>query len=84
MQELAEYILKKPVKIGYPRSFGGMTNIMQNPKFSTVLGLLLEGAKHGHEQIINKNNEEQSRLVSQGDLISKLSESLKSVFKEIF
>jgi cell division protein FtsA len=84
MQELAEYILKKPVKIGYPRSFGGMTNIMQNPKFSTVLGLLLEGAKNGHEQIVTKNNEEQSRLVSQGDLISKLSESLKSVFKEIF
>ena len=42
LPELGEYILEKPTKIGYPRPFGGMTTVMQNPKFSTVLGLLLE------------------------------------------
>src|SRR5690606_20878764 len=41
LAELGEYVLEKPTKIGYPTPFGSMTNIMQNPKFSTVLGLLL-------------------------------------------
>ncbi|MBT5095496.1 MAG: cell division protein FtsA, partial [Halobacteriovoraceae bacterium] len=45
LPELAEYILERPTKIGYPAAFGGMTNIMQNPKFSTVLGLLMESNK---------------------------------------
>jgi len=40
--ELAEYVLERPVKIGYPLPFGGMTTVMQSPKFSTVLGLILE------------------------------------------
>src|SRR5690606_20900945 len=42
LPELAEYILEKPVKLGYPMAFGGMTTAMQHPKFSTVLGLLQE------------------------------------------
>ena len=45
LQELGEYVLEKPTKVGFPYPFGGMTNIMQNPKFSTVLGLMLESTK---------------------------------------
>ncbi len=92
MPELGEYILMRSCKIGFPIPFGGMTNIMQNPKYSTVLGLLLEAAKrkpyvHVQGQAANshrvtfKENEAQG---SSSDLIGKLSESLKSVFKEIF
>lgn len=77
--ELAEYILERPVKIGVPQAFGGMTNIMQNPKFSTVLGLLIEASKN-RPYIREAEFEEQKSF----DLISRLSESLKSVFKEIF
>ncbi len=77
--ELGEYIVERPTKIGYPAPFGGMTNIMQNPKFSTVLGLLIESNRnelvHVDEKDINNN---------QMDLIGKFSDSLKSVFKEIF
>ncbi|WP_372655957.1 cell division protein FtsA [Halobacteriovorax sp.] len=77
--ELGEYIIERPTKIGYPAPFGGMTNIMQNPKFSTVLGLLIESNRnelvHVDEKDINNN---------QMDLIGKFSDSLKSVFKEIF
>lgn len=36
---LSEYVLEKPVKIGYPLPFGGMTSVMQSPKFSTVLNV---------------------------------------------
>jgi cell division protein FtsA len=79
LPELGEYILDKPTKIGYPSSFGGMTNIMQNPKFSTVLGLLIEAGKgeqvNGHIEHNDSVNP---------DLIGKLSDSLKTVFREIF
>ena len=77
--ELGEYILERPVKIGYPSPFGGMTNIMQNPKYSTVLGLLLEAQKENTIHGKYKDSETHN-----ADLVVRLSESLKSVFKEIF
>lgn len=79
LQELGEYIVERPTKIGYPAPFGGMTNLMQNPKFSTVLGLMLESLDRNSfsfKQPVNVEN--------QSDLIGRLSDSLKSVFKEIF
>lgn len=76
LPELCEYMTEEPTKLGYPLPFGGMTNIMQNPKFSTVLGLLLEG-----EEERDEHHEEQGHSM---DLIDKLGSSLKSVFKEIF
>lgn len=95
MPELGEYILMRSCKIGFPIPFGGMTNIMQNPKYSTVLGLLLEASKRkpytptqnqssNNHRVMFNNNKEKDSDHSNTDLISKLSESLKSVFKEIF
>lgn len=93
MPELGEYILTRSCKIGFPIPFGGMTNIMQNPKYSTVLGLLLEASKrkpyvqaHGQLQNNHRVSFGKEKEFSDGthDLIGKLSESLKSVFKEIF
>lgn len=94
MPELGEYILMRSCKIGYPIPFGGMTNIMQNPKFSTVLGLLIEAAKRkpyvatqnqgANAQRVVFNSKDNETTSVNSDLISKLSESLKSVFKEIF
>ena len=79
LPELTEYLTGHPSKIGYPRSFGGMTSIMQNPKFSTVLGLLLEAnQRHVPERV------EPPLSANSKDLISRLSDSLRSVFKEIF
>jgi cell division protein FtsA len=42
--ELAEQIFDMPVKIGYPRGFkGGFADIINNPSYSTVLGLVTYG-----------------------------------------
>lgn len=94
MPELGEYILMRSCKIGFPIPFGGMTNIMQNPKYSTVLGLLLEASKRkpyvptqgqsANNHRVTFSKEKESTPESNNDLIGKLSESLKSVFKEIF
>lgn len=82
LSELAEYILERPVKIGLPKSFGGMTNIMRNPKFSTVLGLLMESNKLN--RYYNHQDKEIDDHHRNHDLMGKLSDSIRSVFKEIF
>lgn len=79
LPELGEYIIEKPTKIGYPAPFGGMTNIMQNPKYSTVLGLLLES---GNDRNVENNNTTIKN--NEADIVGRLGESLRSVFKEIF
>jgi cell division protein FtsA len=80
LHELAEYLMEKPTKIGYPTPFGGMTTIMQNPKFSTVLGLLLDS----YESTEINLDEFKSFDGPRADIIGKLGDSIKSVFREIF
>lgn len=77
LPEMAEYILEKPVKLGFPQSFGGMTSAMQHPKFSTVLGLLQE-SKSFSAAIIKEEK------IEEVDMFDKFSRSLKNVWKEIF
>ncbi|MFC1607539.1 cell division protein FtsA [Candidatus Latescibacterota bacterium] len=43
--ELAEQVFDMPVKVGYPKGFGGMTDIINNPSYATVLGLILYGSE---------------------------------------
>lgn len=78
LPELAEYYLEKPVKLGYPTAFGGMTTAMQHPKFSTVLGLLQE-SKHG-----SAATSREEKVEDESDMFDKLGKSLKNVFREIF
>jgi cell division protein FtsA len=78
LPEMAEFILDKPVKVGYPQAFGGMTTAMQHPKFSTVLGLLQESNKVSEAMTREEKREDES------DMFDKLGKSLKNVFKEIF
>ncbi len=83
LQELAEYVLEKPAKIGFPKPFGGMTNIMQNPKFSTVLGLMLESTKD-FDSNNKKTKNSDKNISSEHDILGRFSDSLKNVFREIF
>ncbi len=81
--EFGEFLLERPVKIGYPVPFGGMTTVMQNPKFSTVLGLVLEDQARNPDFVEEKNFKD-NKKVKEGDLIARFARSLKSVLKEIF
>jgi cell division protein FtsA len=78
LPEMAEYLFEKPVKLGFPQAFGGMTSTMQHPKFSTVLGLLQESNQVSSASSRNEKNEDET------DMFDKLGRSLKNVFKEIF
>lgn len=81
LAELAEFILEKPTKIGFPQAFGGMTSAMQHPKFSTVLGLLQESDHVSHA---TAREEEKYEEETEVDMFDKIGRSLKNVFKEIF
>lgn len=74
---LGEYTLNVPCKIGFPQSVGRMTNVMKDPKFSTVLGLMQESVAH----VAEDHKVEESR---DSDIIKQLGLSLRNAFKEIF
>jgi len=44
--ELAEEIFHMPVRMGVPQHVSGLTDVVQNPVYSTGVGLLLYGREH--------------------------------------
>jgi cell division protein FtsA len=46
MPDLATEIFERPVRIGYPTYMGGLAEMVYNPKFSAVIGLLLHAIKN--------------------------------------
>lgn len=49
-QELAERILDMPVRIGAPKGISGLVDVVNSPVYSTGVGLVFYGAKHGGGQ----------------------------------
>jgi cell division protein FtsA len=47
--ELAEEIFHMPVRVGYPQSVQGLTDIVRNPIYATSVGLLQYGMEHQDE-----------------------------------
>jgi len=59
--ELAEEVFHMPVRVGMPRSIGGLKGEVQNPIHSTGVGLLLYGASQttygrGHSHASSRSN----------------------------
>ncbi len=87
LPELAEFYFERAVKIGVPWSFGGMTKVMQNPKYSTVLGLLREARVQKSKIKAHSQTQSKKRAYSSDNsslLIKKFKDSLRNVFREIF
>ena len=51
--ELAEEIFHMPVRVASPVSVTGLSDIVTNPIYSTVIGLLQFGREKNHEAIAN-------------------------------
>ncbi|MDP3585113.1 MAG: cell division protein FtsA [Thiobacillus sp.] len=43
MVELGEEVFHMPVRMGWPRYAGGLSDVMHNPRYATCMGLLLAG-----------------------------------------
>ena len=46
MIELAEEVFHMPVRLGLPQFIGGLTSVVENPIYSTGVGLVMFGAGH--------------------------------------
>jgi len=56
--ELAEEIFHMPVRVGVPQHVSGLTDVVQNPIYSTGVGLLLYGRDHhGRTESLNGSGE---------------------------
>lgn len=79
MQEYSEFQLEKPTKMGIPHSIPGVQTYFQNPKFSTVVGLLLEVRK----RLMNAD-EQMSEGLARRDSFYKFKESIRNVLRDFF
>ena len=61
--ELAERVMSLPVRRGVPRGIGGLTDFVQNPKFSTAIGLLLYGIKHQDDSLCSPQEAKNSTVL---------------------
>ena len=43
---LGEQILDLPIRVGYPNTVGGLSEIVKSPLYATAVGLILYGRKH--------------------------------------
>lgn len=53
MTELAEEVFMKPVRIAQPAYDGNLSDIVCNPRYATVVGLLMEARKQKSEVVAN-------------------------------
>ncbi len=54
MVELGEEVFHMPVRLGYPRYEGGLSEVMRNPRYATGVGLLLAGLESRGRDAPNK------------------------------
>ena len=55
MVELGEEIFHMPVRIGVPTYMGGLADVVRNPRYSTAVGLLLEGREQFLRQELERS-----------------------------
>ncbi len=61
--ELAERVLGVSVRRGVPRGIGGLTDFVQNPQYSTAIGLLLHAVNHPDISSFSPQEAKNSSLV---------------------
>jgi cell division protein FtsA len=75
MPELAEAVLKCPVRRGTPGGIGGLVDNVRRPKFATGVGLVLYGAKSTDQKRFKIRDEK---------IYEKITNRMKVWFEEIF
>jgi cell division protein FtsA len=81
MTEIARQVLRLPVSIGVPTVTTPLTEVIQDPAFSTAIGLVLWGYNAEREDagVATKNGS--GYAAKGGAAFKKLSEPLKRIFK---
>ncbi len=74
--ELAEEIFHMPVRLGAPQNIRGLSDIVNNPIYSTGVGLLIYAMKQQH----NAGRSSPAAKESQGSLLGKIKKIFQSNF----
>jgi cell division protein FtsA len=74
--ELAEEIFHMPVRLGSPQNIRGLSDIVNNPIYSTGVGLLIYAMKQHQERSYSGSNSKESS----GSLLSKIKKMFQSNF----
>ena len=75
MVELGEEIFHMPVRVGQPSYNGGLAEVVRHPRYSTAMGLLIEGMEQYRQQEITR---------TQTGAFAQLIDRMKSWFKGNF
>ncbi len=75
MVELGEEIFHMPVRVGQPSYSGGLAEVVRHPRYSTAMGLLIEGMEQYRQQEITR---------TQTGAFAQLIDRMKSWFKGNF
>jgi cell division protein FtsA len=67
MQELAEDVFARPVRVGLPLYNGSLADVVRNPRYATVIGLLMEAKKK-----VMDNHAMQAQGTSLNDVLKKM------------
>ena len=78
--ELASYIFKLPVRVGYPLPLGGLVEEYRSPIYATAVGLVLEGDERERRQGSERGGEVYVREKGRESLKHKLFDWLKREF----
>ena len=57
MPELAEEVMNIPVRRGVPHGIGGLIDVVNNPKYSTGVGLVLYGSKNNEGALVSREQQ---------------------------
>ncbi len=74
MVELGEEIFHMPVRLGVPRYSGGLSDVIRSPRYSTAVGLLLDG----------KMRTERGMLARQGGSFRQVMSRMREWFQRNF
>jgi len=75
LPELAEKVFNLAVRVGYPTGIGGLSDVVNNPMYSTGVGLVLYGSKNHYRGESQDKN---------GNMFSGLTNRMKRWFEEAF
>jgi cell division protein FtsA len=75
MVELGEEIFHMPVRIGVPTYAGGLSDVVRNPRYSTAVGLLMEG----REQFL-RNEQARAQISGMQSVVERMKNWWKSNF----
>lgn len=73
--ELAEQIFNAPVRRGFPRGIGGLTDVVNSPMYATGVGLVLYGSKNMSKIVVRKGDKGNT-----GDTFAKFKKWLLEFF----